>query len=438
MKRKVACGAFWFLFYIDLFVLAVVVSALFTISSDSNTGSVFALLILFALLVGGTIILYRIYDPFREKYSVVHETPLLYHKILCYIGLPLGILMTIASIFNTFTAEDFSSNSLYWVDLFFLFTSLVAACVCLAGLKKLRAYAWYARMLFILLDILYDLAVVVCRIIFAPFSLSSSLVSLMITIYTSAMIALYYYKRKNLFFIPQLADVDVMTGTTNVDEERIEKIVLDEPMKISLSPMDAPAEATASAEWRVPVSDFALDKSAQKPIPYTIPTDTATDKPCDIETPVPIPSTSTTKKKFCSRCGNEIDPSTKKCTGCGKQYFKGVSWKIIISIVVGVVLMASCAFNIWQYVEIADANDTVAKLQKKNVALQGDVDDLKSDLSSQKSKIEFFDEHVVFVEDDGTKLFHKYECERFVGNYYWAYNVELARYNGYKPCSRCH
>jgi len=25
--------------------------------------------------------------------------------------------------------------------------------------------------------------------------------------------------------------------------------------------------------------------------------------------------------KYCSRCGNAIDPTTKKCTGCGKQYF---------------------------------------------------------------------------------------------------------------------
>ena len=29
-----------------------------------------------------------------------------------------------------------------------------------------------------------------------------------------------------------------------------------------------------------------------------------------------------TKVKYCSQCGSQIDPVTKKCTGCGKQHFR--------------------------------------------------------------------------------------------------------------------
>ncbi len=59
------------------------------------------------------------------------------------------------------------------------------------------------------------------------------------------------------------------------------------------------------------------------------------------------------------------------------------------------------------------------------------------DNNSLNQKLEFFDEHVVFVEDDGTNLYHKYDCYRFVGDCYWAYNIENAIYIGYEPCPRC-
>ena len=29
------------------------------------------------------------------------------------------------------------------------------------------------------------------------------------------------------------------------------------------------------------------------------------------------------EKRYCKHCGGEIDPNTKICRTCGKQYFKG-------------------------------------------------------------------------------------------------------------------
>ena len=56
------------------------------------------------------------------------------------------------------------------------------------------------------------------------------------------------------------------------------------------------------------------------------------------------------KKKYCSRCGKLIDSKTKKCTGCGKQYFKGIQMKPV-TIILSLVIVASVLLNIFLYFE---------------------------------------------------------------------------------------
>lgn len=62
---------------------------------------------------------------------------------------------------------------------------------------------------------------------------------------------------------------------------------------------------------------------------------------------------------------------------------------------------------------------------------------LEQELQQGREKLDFFDEHIVMVEDDNTNLYHKYECYRFKGNDFWVYNVENAEYLGYEPCPEC-
>ena len=56
------------------------------------------------------------------------------------------------------------------------------------------------------------------------------------------------------------------------------------------------------------------------------------------------------KKKYCSRCGNLIDRETKKCTGCGKQYCRGIRFtKFSVTILVlSFFLVALLGLNIFQ------------------------------------------------------------------------------------------
>lgn len=62
---------------------------------------------------------------------------------------------------------------------------------------------------------------------------------------------------------------------------------------------------------------------------------------------------------------------------------------------------------------------------------------LNKQLNKQEEKLNFFDEHVVFV-IDGSRYYHTYNCKEWHGSSFWAYNIENAEYKGYSPCPYCH
>lgn len=151
------------------------------------------------------------------------------------------------------------------------------------------------------------------------------------------------------------------------------------------------------------------------------------------------------KNKFCSRCGKLIDSETKKCTGCGKQYFKGIPWEKMPIVGLVLILIASCALNVYQHQEMKEIEfnakmhqSEIKELTNNNKELNQEITDLSNDLDACEAKLAFYDEAVVFVEDDGTNLYHKYECDRFIGSSFWAYNIENAEYKGYEPCDLCY
>ena len=146
------------------------------------------------------------------------------------------------------------------------------------------------------------------------------------------------------------------------------------------------------------------------------------------------------KNKFCSQCGSLIDNETKKCTGCGKQYFKGIKFtaRSLAVTLLAIGLSLSVILNVVQLANMTDLNNNIEYWKNKADKLEDNVSDLRSDLLENKELVTFIDEFVVFVEDDGTDYYHKYECYKFKGNYFWAYNVDAAKEQGYTACPSCH
>ena len=149
------------------------------------------------------------------------------------------------------------------------------------------------------------------------------------------------------------------------------------------------------------------------------------------------------KVRYCSRCGSVIDSDSKVCTGCGKKYFKFIRAikriiAIILSLIIVVVLAGSIYHNVQQWNTIQNLETKIYSKDTTINRLNDQIDYLNDELLKHKDLARFIDTYVVFVEDDGTYQYHKYECNKFNGNYFWVYNIDAAEGNGYYACPECH
>jgi hypothetical protein len=178
------------------------------------------------------------------------------------------------------------------------------------------------------------------------------------------------------------------------------------------------------------------------------------------------------KNRFCKYCGSPVDPDTKKCTGCGKQFFRlpSVKRSVLGKVCVGLLCVALLGFMIWcgylnevnkqLSLQIADQSSSIQSLEKtleenaKTIEtlneklstaskslkfMQNNYDDLKSEADEMRKKVRFYDNHIVFVLKDKPGLYHKYDCiyVKYLDSVYWAYNIEAAKSMGYKQCTLC-
>ena len=121
--------------------------------------------------------------------------------------------------------------------------------------------------------------------------------------------------------------------------------------------------------------------SHEEPVPAEEPVAPVT-APIAEKTMVP---NSNEKHNFCKKCGSAIDPNTKKCSGCGKQYFNGK--KTVPIVLLSVLLIGSIGLNVMQYLQGQEASETVAAQTTQIEELEKEVSTQKSTISSQKSQI---------------------------------------------------
>ncbi len=76
-------------------------------------------------------------------------------------------------------------------------------------------------------------------------------------------------------------------------------------------------------------------------------------------------------------------------------------------------------------------------LEKEKTKLQTENEKLEKENSKFSEKAGFMDDHIVFVENDGTNRFHMYDCPYFAQKSFWAYSKKLAESRGYDPCPYC-
>lgn len=85
------------------------------------------------------------------------------------------------------------------------------------------------------------------------------------------------------------------------------------------------------------------------------------------------------------------------------------------------------------------ANKNLRDKQEDENSLSAKLYSTKSKLAVAEEKSDFLDEHIAFVVYGDERYYHKYDCTAFQNcNTYWAYNIEQAEDNGYRPCPDCH
>jgi chromosome segregation ATPase len=76
-------------------------------------------------------------------------------------------------------------------------------------------------------------------------------------------------------------------------------------------------------------------------------------------------------------------------------------------------------------------------LEKQIDRLLDDRKGLEKEIADYQDKADFLDNYVVFVENNGSNLYHTYDCDDFTKSNFWAYSRKLAESQGFNPCPAC-
>lgn len=226
--------------------------------------------------------------------------------------------------------------------------------------------------------------------------------------------------------------------------------------KKKMSP-DKKIDSTVTGNWDISGQDVMyVEKTTVPEVPLPV------ASTAEVSTSQPQNSQPEQKEKvrYCSKCGNIVDSQTKKCTGCGKQYFKGIPWKSVRTIAVALLLVGSIAGNIVLYnensklekekteltdniIELKKSNATLnnraERLTENNIELEKNNQSLQRKLRTAENDIALYNKYVALVVDDGTRLYHKYGCDVLdKADSYWCYGYSDSTFKQYKPCPLCY
>lgn len=198
-----------------------------------------------------------------------------------------------------------------------------------------------------------------------------------------------------------------------------------------------------------------------KNVPIMISTEEATSQKAEtpasihIQPVYQVDTRKNQKKRYCKYCGGVVSSETKKCTSCGKQYFRLP--KYLGTGLLAVLSVALVGLNVYQYVqgealrkELEEAMEKI-ETQKVNITDRDQIiynykqtikklereSDTRLDLwLKAEPKARFLDDHVVIIGDSNNK-YHKFGCEDLDLSYFYAYNTENAISQGYRACNKC-
>lgn len=209
---------------------------------------------------------------------------------------------------------------------------------------------------------------------------------------------------------------------------------------MSLSFKSETENSNTSNEWNILGSDIALVRE-EKPDHSTEDVDTTIlseeviiqddiNSPELESTGVASENVSETPLRYCKNCGSVIDGISKKCTGCGKQYFKLPDTPTLICCILTIAIICLSMYCLSQQDEI----------QMLNIELDDayeEANDYRVLYRNHKRKADYLDNELVFVIEGYGDYYYTYDQMNEVtagkGSYsYWVYFRSSAIRKGYQ------
>lgn len=152
--------------------------------------------------------------------------------------------------------------------------------------------------------------------------------------------------------------------------------------------------------------------------------------------------------KFCPSCGLEAEDNMVFCMNCGTKLQdkskdiekeeeseqpkiktdkkSSTQWVWIL------LTFVFCVWAIAATVQCSEEND------RKEYYID-EYWQLREKASELQAQVDFMDQYVVLVFDNGSNYYHTYECyEKHRGESFWAYNIDAAEGKEFEPCPDCH
>ncbi len=134
-----------------------------------------------------------------QQYHSKAGTPLKFHNFFRYILLPLNFISTAITMYQEFSVMT-QFTWPYAVDGFFFAVSLILMLSCVVGFFGWKPYSWYSVMAFLGILVVSGICNAAIYAAYVPEELSNSVGQLLVAILEAALIGIYYYKRRPLFF----------------------------------------------------------------------------------------------------------------------------------------------------------------------------------------------------------------------------------------------
>lgn len=180
--------------------------------------------------------------------------------------------------------------------------------------------------------------------------------------------------------------------------------------------------------------------------------------------PVQQPASSSSKPKKakgkvqkCPKCGALLSKKEKICSICGEAMPKKPRSAKAAIISMSVVICLLLCSTVYFMLEMFEGNRAIDKLNEEITSYSEVIEKLNSELATQTRQSEswkrhyqdlkldynrmyaeasFFHDYAVIV-GNSNRYYHSYNCAYLDTSYFYIYNIENAKYQGYRPCPHC-